>query len=118
MEANAARRQAPQSLSLDIETASNWAEIPEAAREALLKKHEQAEARLPLELRGRPENHPEVRAALSPWTGKTIVICLWDAGSMKGRSFYVDGNDVPAIEGRWRIEPMADERTMLTEFWA
>jgi 3'-5' exonuclease len=101
-------------LVVDIETASVWKDLSPAVQARLTERHAKMESRLPMEER----THPADVAALSPWTGKVIVIAIWDTEKARGWVLYEgQKTDVARIDGGWRYEACGDERGLLEAFW-
>ncbi len=108
----------PSSLVFDIETISDFDRLTPEACAAILKKHEQAEARLPQEMRGREENNPVARAALNAWTARVVSIALMDVETGKGMAFYDgDPNMGALVENSFQFRPCADEAEILRRGW-
>lgn len=93
-------------LSFDIETVART-DLDDETIAALVKGKTEEEARGILD-----------RLALSPFTGRVVVIAMWDDEKDTGICLANDGLAVAELPEGFVLATYADERALLTHFWA
>jgi DNA polymerase elongation subunit (family B) len=91
---------------IDIETVSRWSELSDSQRAHLQKLHDASAGETAAD-----------KAALSPHSGRVIVIGVRDPDAGSGAVFY-EGAGAEHGEDGYRFVPCADERTLLARFWS
>jgi hypothetical protein len=108
----------PPSLVFDLETFSIWGDLSPSLQDGHLKAHAKREAGLHPALRGQPSNDPIEMAAVSPWTSRIIVACVYDPSADFGRVLYHDPDGLPLKESPFELTPCGSEREIIEHFWA
>jgi DNA polymerase elongation subunit (family B) len=90
---------------IDIETVSRWSELSDSQRAHLERLNDASQGGTAAD-----------KAALSPHSGRVIVIGARDPDSGEGAVFY-EGRGGTAVEEGYRFVPCEDERTLLARFW-
>lgn len=92
-------------LSFDIEAVGQ--EIDDEMRAAVVRGLDDEKAAEALD-----------RLALSPFTGRAVVIACWDDHAGKGVCLTNDGLAAAELPAGFVLKPHSDERAMLQSFWS